>query len=94
MRHMTYAVRWCENGGPANTGGLLLTEGGLELTGIATRRGVDYGDLSELYFDRTADAALVLVTIRGDRLAIGSLQGLGVLHELADRVAAARGAAS
>jgi hypothetical protein len=28
---------------------------------------------------------------QGDRLAIGSLQWLGVLHELADRVAAACG---
>jgi hypothetical protein len=91
---MTYAVRWRENGGLAFTGGLLLTDGGLELTGTLSRRGVGYGDLSELYFDRTPDAALVLVTNRGDRLAIGSLEGLGALHELADRVAAARGATS
>jgi hypothetical protein len=91
---MTYAVRWRENGGPAFTGGLLLTEGGLELTGTPKRRGVGYGELRELYFDRTPDATLVLVTNRGDRLAIGSLQGLGALHELADRVAVARGAGS
>jgi hypothetical protein len=91
---MTYAVRWRENGGPSFTGGLLLTEGGLELTGTMARRGIGYGDLSELYLDRTPEAALVLVTKRGDRLAIGSLQGLGALHELADRVAAARGTAS
>jgi hypothetical protein len=87
---MTYAVRWCENGGPAFTGGLLLTERGLELTGAAERRGVGYGDLSELYLERSQGPALVLVTNEGDRLAIGSLQGLGVLHELADRVATAR----
>jgi hypothetical protein len=91
---MTYAVRWRENGGPAFTGGLLLSDGGVELTATAMRRGVGYGDLSELYFDRTPDAALVLVTNQGDRLAIGSLEGLGALHELADRVAAARGATS
>ncbi len=91
---MTYAVRWRENGGPPFTGGLLLTDGGLELTAAVTRRGVGYGELSELYFDRTADASLVLVTSRGDRLAIASLQGLGALHELADRLAAARRAAS
>jgi hypothetical protein len=94
VTYVTYAVRWRENGGPACTGGLLLTDGGLELAGAAARRRIGYGDLSELYLDRTADALLVLVTSRGDRLAIGSLQGLGALHELADRVAAARGAAS
>ena len=93
MRRMTYAVRWRENDGPAAAGGLLLAENGLVLSG-PFRRSLSYRDVRELYFDRSDDPALVLVTRQGDHVSIGSLQGLGALHELADRVAAARGKAS
>jgi hypothetical protein len=91
---MSYAVRWRENAGPLVAGGLSLTEGGLELKGTSAQRKLGYGDVSGLYLERSPGPVLVLVTGRGDRLVIGSLEGLGVLHELADRVAAARGEAA
>jgi len=95
MRRMTYAVRWRENDGPEFAGGLAFERGGLELSGTAAgrptaHRELHYGDVRELYLDRLHVPALVLVMRDGDRVAIGSLQGLGALHELADRVAAGR----
>jgi hypothetical protein len=90
MRGVSYAVVWRENGGPACAGGLVLVGAGLELSGATTRRDVPYADLRELYVDRSEHPALVLVTSAGDSYAISSLQGLGALHELADRVAVAR----
>src|SRR5206468_1082887 len=86
---VSYAVVWRENGGPTCVGGLVLVGAGLELSGAATRRNVPYDDLRELYVHRTDKPALVLVTSAGDSFAIASLQGLGALHELADRVAVA-----
>jgi hypothetical protein len=105
MRRMTYAVLWCENDGPEFAGGLLLAGRGLELTGTsegrpAAQRAVPYDDVRDVYLERAAprrhtwDPSLVLVTRDGDRVEIGSLQGLGALHELADRVAHARGKAA
>jgi hypothetical protein len=91
MGRMTYAVRWRENDGPAVAGGLSLGGAGLELTGAAARRALMFDDVSELYLERGGQPALVLVTRDGDRVAIASLQGLGALHEVADRVAAGRG---
>jgi hypothetical protein len=99
---MTYAVLWCENDGPEFAGGLLLSGRGLKLSGTAegrptALRALPYDELRDVYLERSAppkhtwDPSLVLVTRDGDRLAIGSLQGLGALHELADHVAHARG---
>ena len=90
MRRMTYAVRWQENDGPPFAGGLLLDGAGLWLTGTSARRGLMFDDVAELSLERGGQPSLVLVTSEGDRLAIASLQGLGALHEVADRVAAGR----
>ena len=49
-----------------------------------------YSDLDNVYLERCAPArntwepALVLITHSGDRIAIGSLEGLGALHEFAE----------
>jgi hypothetical protein len=94
MRIVSYAVLWRENGGPACPGGLSLVRDGVELSGSARLRWVSYADVRELYLDRSEQPMLVLVTSGGDSFAIASLQGLGALHELADRVALARGEAA
>jgi len=101
MRPVTYAVLWSVNDGPELAGAVALAGSGLELSGSAAggprvRQVFPYTDLRELYFERLAprkhtwDPSLVLVTSSGDRVAIGSLQGLGALHELADEVAGHR----
>ena len=99
---MTYAVLWSENDGPEFAGRLSLDRGGVALSGTAAgqptaHRDVPYAELAEVYLERTAPPrhtwkpSLVLVTRAGDEVAIGSLQGLGALHELAEQVASARG---
>jgi hypothetical protein len=101
----TYAVIWSENDGPECVGKLALTETGVALSGTASgpcdaQRELDTDELVDVYLDRSApgrrrwEPALVLVTRAGDRVAVGSLEGLGALHELADRVAGARGKAA
>lgn len=102
---MTYAVRWSENDGPEFAGRLALDPGGVALSGTAAGRpvahvGLAYADLVEVYLERSAppkhtwEPSLVLVTREGGEVAIGSLQGLGALHELAEQVATARGKAA
>jgi hypothetical protein len=98
---MTYAVIWSANDEPDRTGGLELTEEEIKLSGADATRALRYEDLSSLHIERSAPArhpwepTLVLVTRKGDRVAVGSLEGPGALHELAERVAATgtRGAA-
>jgi hypothetical protein len=99
---MTYAVRWCENDGPELSGRLSVEPTGVALFGTAADRppescDVQFAEIADLYLERTAPArhswrpSLVLVTTGGDRFEIGSLQGLGALHELAEEVAGHRG---
>jgi hypothetical protein len=99
---MSYAVVWSENNQPEHAGRLDLTGSGVLLSGnglgpTEVRRELRFDDLMEVYLERCSPAklpwepALVLVTEDSDRIAIGSLEGLGALHELADRVATSRG---
>jgi len=101
---MSYAIVWSENDERPYTGRLELTSAAVALTGYRAgapeaRRQLSLEDLEAAYLERGARAklpwepALVLVTRDGDRVAIGSLEGLGALHELADAVACGRGKA-
>ena len=99
---MSYAIVWRENNQPSYTGRLELTSAAVALIGIRSgsqqaRRQFKLEDLTGAYLERSLRPklewvpALVLVTRKGDQVAIGSLEGLGALHELADAVASARG---
>lgn len=92
---MTYAIIWNENNGPDYAGKLELTAREAHLAGggrdvSSVHRDLPYSDLDNVYLERCAPArntwepALVLITHSGDRIAIGSLEGLGALHELAE----------
>lgn len=95
---MAYAVIWNENDGLDRAGKLELAERGVSLQGSGegcpeARRDVRFDELAGVYLERCAPArnswepALVLLTGSGDRVAIGSLEGVGALHELAGAVA-------
>jgi len=92
---MTYAVLVSEDGGPERPGCLVLEADALTFDG----RRVRYADLGDVYVERSSGGphpgrpSLVLERRRaGESLRITSLEGLGALHELAERVAAARSA--
>ena len=97
---MSYAIVWTENGGLRLTGRLDLTADAVVLTG--TRAGAPalrelrYGDLTTAHLERSTQVelvpgtALILGTHDGDRVVIGSLEGVGALHELGDELASAR----
>jgi len=93
---MSYAVIWSANEQPDCTGGLVLTSDEIRLSGADACCALRYDDLVDVYIERSAPAkhswepALVLVTCDGERVAVGCLEGLGALHELAERVAAIR----
>jgi hypothetical protein len=94
---MTYAVVVSEDDGPEHIGRLELERDCLRLFGGSTVR---YDDLHDVYVERrsggssTSRPTLVLISRKGERFRIGSLEGLGALHELAGRVAEARGKAA
>ena len=101
---MGYAIMWSENDERSYAGRLELTSAAVALTGSRAgapeaRRELNFVDLAAAYLERSArvrlpcEPALVLVTREGNRVAIGSLEGLGALHELADAVASGRGSA-
>jgi hypothetical protein len=93
---MSYAIVWRRNQGPGHAGMLELEPQHVHLVGGGAPEAqcdVRYDELEDVYVERsTAEAnsrepALVLSTRAGDRIAIGSLEGVGALHELADSVA-------
>jgi hypothetical protein len=99
---MTYAVLWCENDGPEFAGRLSMEPEGVALFGTAADRppatcDVQFAEIADVYLERAASPthswrpSLVLVTTAGNRVEIGSLQGLAALHELAEVVAGRRG---
>ena len=95
---MTYAVVVSEDDGPEHIGRLEFERDWLRLVGGSTVR---YDDLRDVFVERRSGGSstacrptLVLVSQHGERLRIGSLEGLGMLHELAERVAEARGKAA
>ena len=95
---MSYAVVWNTNDGPDCIGKLELLPGhdpapGRRRRPCQTQRSTcRLDDLDSMFLERCAppknswEPALVLVTRSGDRIAIGSLEGLGALHELAESV--------
>jgi hypothetical protein len=97
---MSYAIVWNENDGPTHRGRLDLTTAAVVLTGTgagaSALRELTYRDLTTAHLERAvqvelpSEPALVLATMEGDRVVIGSLEGIGALHELADEVASAR----
>jgi len=94
---MTYAVVMSRDDGPEHVGRLEFERDCLRLSGGAVR----YDDLREVYVERRSGGSttanrpvLVLISRQGERLRIGSLEGLGALHELAGKVAEARGKAA
>jgi hypothetical protein len=97
---MTYAVVWSEDGGPPNAGSLEVADGHLLLAGRAeSGRRLAYGDLADarlerLYGKRLGGRPTLVLALRdGPVLRVASMEGGGALHELADRIAAARPAA-
>jgi hypothetical protein len=101
MRHMTYAVVWSEDGGPPNAGSLEVADGRITLAGRASAQlerslSLPYHDLAEarlerLYADRLSGRPTLVLRLRGGPvLRVASMEGGGALHELADRIAAAR----
>lgn len=95
---MTYAVVVSQDDGPELIGRLEFERDCLRLSGGSAVR---YDDLRDVYVERRSGGsrtanrpALVLISRQGERLRIGSLEGLGALHELAGKVAEARGKAA
>jgi hypothetical protein len=94
---MSYAVIWNTNDEADCFGELELLPKTVELLGVGdhvheAQVSVRLSDIDSIYVERCApprnswEPALVLVTRGGDRIAIGSLEGLGALHELAESV--------
>ena len=96
---MTYAVRWRENEGDAYVGKLALADDSVVLSGAASgaresERRLGYEDLADAHLERRDHLLLVLLGRGGNRLEIASLDGVGVLHELAERIAVESGKAA
>jgi hypothetical protein len=101
---MSYAIVWSDSGGTKFSGRLDLTSAAVVLTGTGAgaagvMRELSYSDLAGARVERCGqvelppEPALVLSTRNGERLVIGTLEGVGALYELADDVAVARGKA-
>ncbi|HVS85034.1 MAG TPA: hypothetical protein VHD91_05350 [Gaiellaceae bacterium] len=94
----SYAVLWSEPGRPTRAGKLELEPTGLRLEGSLGERGtrevhrVFYEDVESVHVGRAngeriaGRPCLVLELAVGGPLRIGSLQGLGVLSELAEQL--------
>ncbi len=95
---MSYAIIWIDDGGMRLSGRLDLTPTAVILTGTGAGaiRELGYAEVISARVERCAQAelppepALVLEMHDGERLVIGSLEGVGALHELADDLEAAR----
>lgn len=98
---MTYAVAWREGAEPQYAGRLELTARSVDLAGTAaaareSRRRIFYDELVRVQVERHRREgrenrpALVLECRNGTRLEITPVAGAGALHELTERVAAAR----
>jgi hypothetical protein len=92
---MSHAVVWSQDGGPRNVGKLELDRDSISLIGgLATRLGLC--DLVSVAIERrpvgprSRRPVLVLVDREGTTIELWPLQGLGVLHELADELLDAR----
>lgn len=92
---MTYAVVWSENGGAPRVGRLELASGSVQLVG-GTRRTLRFDEVTAVRIDRGLQSrlagrpTLVIENGAGDSFRVASLDGAGVLHELSERLEAAR----
>jgi hypothetical protein len=102
---MSYAVIWREDDGPLYAGKLEFADTHLLLCGSASSgresdQKLFYDEFADARIERRPDArlagrpTLVLERSGGTRLRVGSLTGCGAIHELADRLLAARGKAA
>lgn len=93
----SYAVLWSEPQQPIRAGKLELEPTGLRLEGSLGTRGAEvqrvfYEDIEGVHVGRdrkerlSGRPALVLDLAVGGPLLIGSIQGFGILHELAERL--------
>jgi hypothetical protein len=99
---MSYAVGWCEDGGPLFAGRLELLAGALHLDGradesVESERELPYEEIVGVRFERDAEGrignrpTLALELRYGPRLLLASVGGTGSLREIADAVEAMRG---
>ncbi len=102
---VTYAVVWNDETGTSFAGKLELIEGCVVLSGRGPEgsegeRRLPVSELTDVHVGQlsraqaAASRGLVLVGGDGKRLEIASLEGVGALHELAEGIAWARGAAA
>jgi hypothetical protein len=103
---MSYAVVWCENGGPVYAGGLELSDRCVLLAGRArealeSRRKVFYEELADVRVERRPRERLdgrptlaLELTHEGSLVRIAPVTGAGVIPELVERLAAVRGKAA
>ena len=90
----TYAVTWRGTTGVVHAGKLELGEKALTLEGGSARKIVRYDELAEVHVGRGMDErlqgrpALVLRREAGDTLYVSSVNGPGVVVEIAERLAA------
>jgi hypothetical protein len=88
----SYAALWRDGEGPVRAGKLELDLYGFVLEGSTGTHRVDYEDISAVRVGRgTADRivgqpVLVLDLAVGGPLAVGSIDGPGTLHELAEQL--------
>ena len=97
---MSYAVIWSERGGPRYAGALEIGERCLTLSGTAggfhTQRRLTYAGLAAMHVERRPDRrlggrpTLVLEHKAAGCLGVVAIDGAGTLHEVVERVAAAR----
>ena len=92
----SYAVLWSAPSGPVEAGKLELEPRGLRFEGSAGSRQVSYAEIEALHIGRLGAErlggrpALVLDLLAGGPLRIGSINGAGLLQELAQRLGAMR----
>ncbi len=99
-RSGSYAVLWCKTGGGVCSGELALVGDALRLEGM-DRQGepcsvkIPYREVRGVRIGRAPTdrldgrAALVIRLAAEQRLLVASAVGLGMIHEMADRLAAA-----
>ena len=94
-RGVAYAVVWSENGGASRAGRLELGETSFSLAGGPGRE-LAYAEVAHVRIDRrpklrlAGRPTLVIESRAGDSFRVASLDGAGTLHELAERLEAAR----
>lgn len=91
---MSYAVVWSENGGAPRAGRLDLAGGSVRLCCSPVRE-LAYADVAAVHIDRhptlrlAGRPTLVIESRAGDSFRVTSLEGAGMLSELAEQLQAA-----